>query len=204
MSNIYEIRISLFDSDPEIWRTVLVPGDFTLGTLHSVIQFAMGWENCHLHEFFRNDIKYTDPEFITELYEDEVEPENEYEYTIETLFKKEKDFLMYIYDYGDGWMHDIKVIGIKENDERYKGVPVCIDGQNACPPEDVGGIGGYYHFLEVLSDPEHEEYEDFRNWINGIFSPLKFNIEEANKYLAKVQNIYSNATDVMQRIVGMR
>src|SRR5215207_3597015 len=55
----------------------------------------------------------------------------------------------YLYDFGDGWTHDVEVLGPGGS------TPGCVDGRGACPPEDCGGPGGYAELLEVLADPAH-------------------------------------------------
>ena len=63
---------------------------------------------------------------------------------------------------------------------------VCIDGQNACPPEDCGGIGGYERFREVLADPTDEEHEHYTEWIGGTFDPERFDLVVVNAALQRV------------------
>ncbi|HCU57619.1 MAG TPA: hypothetical protein DF984_05250, partial [Anaerolineaceae bacterium] len=87
------------------------------------------------------------------------------------------------YDMGDGWEHEIIVEESQSESELEKLSPICISGKRACPPEDVGGIGGYAHFLEVLNDPSHEEYEAYLTWIGGSFDPEEFDLGYVNSQL---------------------
>ncbi len=174
----YQIRITLKGSKPRIWRKVLVPADLLLSDFHKVIQTTMGWSNDHLHQFTKNRTHYRP----------KVEKDNfwgisnDVDYSkikISDLLKKEKDKMTYEYDFGDGWQHDIVLEKIEEKDV----VPVCLGGKNNCPPEDCGGIWGYYDMLEVLKDPEHEEYEDYVEWLGEEFDPAYFDKDAVNEML---------------------
>ena len=74
--------------------------------------------------------------------------------------------IQYLYDFGDNWMHEVIFEGIliKEKSIKY---PICLAGERACPPEDCGSIPGYYNLLEVLSDPNHDEYDGTVSWLKG-------------------------------------
>ena len=89
----------------------------------------------------------------------------------------------YEYDFGDGWLHQILVEKMLQP-EPGQGYPVCVKGRRACPPEDVGGIGGYHFFLEAMADPDDEEHENYMQWMGGEFDPEAFDLEEANQALA--------------------
>jgi hypothetical protein len=177
---VYQLKILLVDSEPEIFRRVLVAGDTTLDLLHLIIQTAMGWTNSHLHEFFIKGVSYADPDPEME------DSEDESAFSLQEVAPRTRNVIRYAYDFGDDWEHKITVEKIVEDDERYAGYPVCIEGQYANPPEDSGGIYGYYENLEVLKDPMHEEYEDILEWMGGDFDPDEFNIEEVNKTLKKM------------------
>ncbi|PYE26367.1 pRiA4b ORF-3-like protein [Paraburkholderia silvatlantica] len=92
----------------------------------------------------------------------------------------------YIYDYGDDWRHRIKVEKALAPDP-HMCWPLCLDGQNACPPEDVGGVPGYADFLQATSDPGHEEHDHFLTWCGGGFDPTAFDIVLANQRLSEVK-----------------
>jgi hypothetical protein len=86
------------------------------------------------------------------------------------------------YDFGVSWLHQVLVEKILPL-EPGQDYPVCIKGRRACPPEDVGGMWGYYSFLEAIQDPDHEEYEDYLEWVGGEFDPEAFDLDEANQAL---------------------
>ena len=184
---IYQLKITLRGSKPPIWRRVLVPGRFTLGELHLVIQAAMGWGNCHLHEFAIGKQTYSASEYSSPPpnfnFPDNnigaflqraaflASPLDENQVTLAQLFPKEKMKFRYIYDFGDDWVHNILVEKILPPDpEQERELPRCIKGKRACPPEDIGGIWRYAYFLEAIQDPKHPDHKMFVDWIRGFES----------------------------------
>jgi hypothetical protein len=180
---VYQLKITLVESDPEIWRRVLVSADTSLGKLHRIVQTAMGWTNTHLHEFIVKGVSYgsADPEMEMDDSEDEDETRLAY------VAPRARSVLRYIYDFGDGWEHKITVEKIAEGDERFSGRPVCLAGEWSCPPEDCGGIYGYLGMLEALKDPECEEYEDTLEWLGEGFDPEEFDLKEVNLMLKRIK-----------------
>jgi len=175
---VLQIKISLKGIKPQIWRRVLVPTDFSLHQLHLVIQAAMGWENYHLYNFEINGQEFGLPDE-----EDLFEMIDSRNVKLDSLFLKGiVSNISYIYDFGDNWEHNIKIEKVIPEDpnEFY---PKCIAGKRACPPEDCGGVYGYYNLLEILSDPSNEEYEETKEWVGEDFDPEKFDIEEINSML---------------------
>lgn len=174
---IYQLKITLHASKPPIWRRVLVPSNITLGELHRVIQAVMGWYNCHLHEFVIGDRYYGDPSLDLGY---EVWSENHV--LVRYVVPGEKFKFSYEYDFGDSWLHDILVEKILPPDPEQT-LPVCLKGRRACPPEDVGGIWGYYDFLEALQDPNHPEHTTYLEWIGGKWDAEAFDLDETNRRL---------------------
>ncbi len=178
---IYQVQITLKGSKPRIWRRLLVPSDTLLSDFHMIIQAAMGWTNSHLHQFVKDQTWYT------VKMEDDTDW-NDYDnidykgIKISGLLKKEKESMIYEYDFGDGWEHKIVLEKILPFDEEIK-YPVCTAGKMNCPPEDCGGIWGYYNMLEVLQNPEDEEYEDYREWLGDDFDPEYFDKDQVNRLL---------------------
>ena len=110
---------------------------------------------------------------------------DEHATTLAELVPAEKGLFEYIYDFGDDWHHEVLVEQIGPGSAEVE-LPTCLAGANACPPEDCGGIPGYLDMLEVLKDPEHEEYEDTQDWIGDeAFDPAKFDAKKANARLKK-------------------
>jgi hypothetical protein len=174
---VYQLKITLLGSAPPIWRRLLVPRNVTLKRLHFIIQKAMGWETKHLHLFEIGNRRYgeSDPEW------DDVQDHASVRLYNEAY--KAGQSLLYVYDIGDGWQHQVEVETISR-DPRYFGVPVCLEGAGACPPEDCGGIGGYGELLEILADPRHERYRRMKQWLGGPFDPDVFDLDATNEALA--------------------
>ncbi len=174
----YQIKVTLNGSKPPIWRRLRVP-DCTLDVLHEIIQSAMGWQNCHLHEFRAGDERFTAAE-MEEFGEFDEQARKEGEVFLSELVEDGNKTLHYWYDFGDDWRHTIKIEKTLEPqpEDRY---PACITGARACPPEDIGGIWGYAEFLEAMADPEHERHVELSEWYGGHFDPVNFEIDEVNK-----------------------
>ncbi len=188
----YVIRVTLNGSKPPIWRKLAVPSDITLGELHEVIQIVMGWTNGHLHHFIlpgkaagrMRGERY----FVTKVTPwgdpTEMEGEDEEAITLGELCPKVKSKLIYEYDFGDGWEHTIEVQKIFEPESGVE-YPVCLCGKKACPPEDCGGVWGYYELLDTIADPDSDDHEDMVEWLGEKFDPDAFDLEEVNAVLAE-------------------
>jgi len=182
----YRLKVTLKGSKPPIWRRLEVPGDITLAELHQVLQVAMGWTNSHLHSFKIGEIYYQEPDpfFDPEFSMSEIKDEKNFK--LQQVAPREKMKFFYEYDFGDGWEHEILVEKIVPMTEERRH-PVCLKGVKACPPEDIGGLWGYYDFLEIMEDPKHPEHEEMMEWMGGPFDPDKFDLEEVNKRLKKIR-----------------
>jgi hypothetical protein len=180
---VYQLRITLRDISPPIWRRVQVT-DCTLGNLHEVIQTVMGWKDCHLHQFIING-EYYGP----------LDPDDDY---LGMEIKDEEGVLLsqiirgdrkvrfrYEYDFGDEWLHEIVFERVVGREPRVK-CPRCVDGARACPPEDVGGPLRYGNFLEAIADPSHENHEWMKEWFGGKFDPKRFDGEKVNRELRRI------------------
>lgn len=186
--NLYQLKIALARSKPPIWRRILVPADGTLEKLHMAIQAAMGWEDDHLHAFEIGGESYggRDP-MGGELDSDDLD---ERKYRLDEVAGEKAKF-GYQYDFGDSWDHTIKVEKtIAAEDAVAKALEpfTCMAGEGACPPEDCGGLWGYYEKLEALKNPKDEYYEEVREWMGDGFDPEAFDVKGANKrmkYLRK-------------------
>lgn len=176
----YRIKVTLQGSKPPIWRRILIPENITLYKLHQVLQIVMGWDDYHLHIFTIKGQIFGDP--AQDEYGD-LNTKSEKHYHLNKLISTEGEKFLYEYDFGDGWIHSIVLekIQLADSEANY---PVCVAGKRACPPEDVGGIWRYKDFLDAISDPTHEEHQDFLDWVGGTFDPQKFDIYEINVELS--------------------
>jgi len=178
---IYQLKIILADIDPPIWRRVQVRENTTLKKLHLIIQAAMGWENDHMHQFEIDGVEYGEP-----VPGDMYYVEDEAKVTLKTVAPKSRKRFQYEYDFGDSWVHDIKVEKILPLDPEVK-YPLLLEGERACPPEDVGGVWGYEEFLEAIGDPKHSEHDEYLEWVGEDFDPEVFDIEKINLWLKKIK-----------------
>ncbi|TAJ84847.1 plasmid pRiA4b ORF-3 family protein [bacterium] len=180
-AEIYQVKITLKDIRPAIWRRVLIPGDITLAKLHRIIQETMGWYDGHLHQFIVGETHYgvPDPDDFSEV-------KNEKSVRLGQIVSRPKQRFLYEYDFGDGWEHEIVVEKIL-NPEPGVRYPLCPGGARACPPEDCGGVPGYADFLEAIRNPEHEEHEEMLEWIGGEFDPEEFDLEAVNQSLKSIR-----------------
>ena len=178
-ATVYHFSIRLNSIEPPIWRRVAIPGQISLFKFHQLLQVIMGWENYHLHQFIIGGKYYgePDPDDVHEVKRDK----NALLYAV---VREEGMHLLYEYDFGDGWQHDITVERIEHLEEPDWVVPRCLDGARACPPEDCGGIWGYSHLLEALQNPKHPEHQSFRQWVGPHFDPELFSVQQANSALA--------------------
>ena len=178
---IYQLKITLRDSKPPIWRRVQVPGDYDLAKLQRVIEAAMGWDGYHLHQFYIDNDYYAIPS--PEDWEPVID---ERDYKLQDVATHEKKKFTYEYDFGDSWEHVILVEKIIPPEEGVS-YPVCVTGKRACPPEDVGGVWGYAEFLEAIADPEHPEHESYLEWVGEGFEPETFDKEAVNQLLKTIK-----------------
>jgi len=181
---LYQFKITLQGIEPPIWRRIQVK-DCTLDKLHEHIQTSMGWTNSHLHQFTINGVVHGDPELLYEGWEDEELPVDSLEVRISQVVPADgrRFSFDYEYDFGDGWKHEILFEGCVRT-ERGNRYPLCVEGERACPPEDVGGTYSYPDYLEAMADPKHEEHESYLQW-RGSFDPEAFSAEKATKAMRR-------------------
>ena len=178
---IYQLKVTLRGIQPPIWRRLQVASDISLYQLHRLLQVAMGWMDCHLHEFARDQTLYgtSDREFgITRLPEKKVR-------LLDVLLRP-RDKMTYQYDFGDAWEHNIVLERILDPSAETS-YPICLAGERACPPEDCGGVPGYDELLEALADPEHPEHDHLMEWTGGGFDPERFDLEGTNRSIKPKQ-----------------
>ena len=201
----YQIKIKLIDSEPLIWRRVIVPAEITFKRLHDTIQFAMGWWDSHLYEFefpeeklritcddeSFDEWKYYSAKYKTVKPTKKEDPLGIIGRILELKLKKSQSTKIdkylakyttfeYIYDFGDHWQHQIQIERVI--DDYLFGYPQVLEGEGACPPEDVGGIGGYEEFLKAWNDPKHPEHDSVCEWGEGMnYQP--FDIVNTNELM---------------------
>jgi hypothetical protein len=189
---VYQIKITLLGTRPAIWRRLLVPADLTLLQLHNVIQIAMGWDDSHLHEFYIGKQAFGEPDPMA-TFLDRPKSGNERTTRLSSVLGKVRAKAKYLYDFGDGWEHEIVVEKILAS-EPGQVYPICVAGELSGPPEDCGGLGGFYNLLEAIADPEHEQHEELQDWVGEDFDPTSFSMDAVNRQLARLQQRRSKAT----------
>lgn len=181
LRSIYQLKITLRGIRPPIWRRLLVASTVNLEDAHVILQIAMGWTDSHMHEFAKGNDRYgvADEDFPSDSHD-------EANYRLDQILKTEKEKLIYTYDFGDSWSHEVvleKILPFKAGVV----LPVCLKGSRACPPEDIGGIMGYAMFLDAISDPAHPEHKNMLEWIEedfvGNFDPEYFDLAQVNEWL---------------------
>ncbi|MDF0673962.1 MAG: plasmid pRiA4b ORF-3 family protein [Nitrospira sp.] len=179
-ASVHQLKVSLREIKPTIWRRVQVPGDITLAKLHLVLQIVMGWTNSHLHKFSIGGVDYAEPDpdgFLNFQSDRRARLNN---------VPRAKQTFEYEYDFGDGWKHDL-VVEKTLQPEPGVSYPICVAGERACPPEDCGGVWGYEKFLETIMDPANEEHEEMLAWVGGSFDPEAFDLDAVNTSLRRLR-----------------
>lgn len=179
-SPIYLMQIELRDTDPMVYRRVLVPASIGLPQLSQTIEHAMGWSGHHPHELLIDGKRYgsadehPDPDVLCHR-----------KLRLSCVLNNATSF-EYVYDFAGRWEHTV-TLEQQGPPDQYLLHPLCIDGANACPPEDVGGLPGYTEFLTAMSDPAHQRHEEMRNWYGSDFDALAFDVLAANERLHSIE-----------------
>ena len=179
---VIRLKIVLERTEPAIWRRVEVPAAMTLDELHNVIQIAMGWANDHLFDFLLGRESLIESEMVG-FGQFRARPGSGGDLRIGDLAARAVKRLTYLYDFGDSWNHTIR-IEKRLPAEPNTTYPRLIDGAGRCPPEDCGGIPGFYDFLDAISDPKHPDHHDRLDWYGDRFDPDDFDAEFVDRELA--------------------
>ena len=176
---VYQIKVTLKHIKPPIWRRIQVRNDITLRRLHEILHVVMGWDGYHLHAFTIKGDEYGEPD-PRDLYDADLIDERRVKLGAVVTGAKEK--FRYTYDFGDDWEHELLVEKVEAPQEGVQ-YPICLKGKRATPPEDCGGPWGYAELLEAVSNPEHPEYAERREWLGDYFDPEEFDLEGINRQL---------------------
>jgi hypothetical protein len=177
---IATVRIELRDTDPPIWREVEVPTSISLESLHAVIQAAMGWENYHLWEFSLGKRRYGPPN------DDGWGPAvvDAGKVRLMDLIGPRETTISYLYDFGDGWEHRLTVSKVREGDPECS-YPRYVGGERNGPPEDCGGIPGFYDKLETAADPNDPDHAEIKEWL-GDYDPETVDVASINRAFGRL------------------
>jgi hypothetical protein len=171
----YDLKVTLQGVRPPVWRRIKVRSDITLEDLHRVLQVVMGWSDSHMHAF-----RPTSGQRSARLGGSPVERSEEGKIRLGDLLSKPRDRMVYEYDFGDSWEHEVLLEKAVDHlpGARY---PWVLGGARACPPGDVGGVSGYAHFLQAMRQPQHPEHEEMMEWHGGPFDPTAFDLQAMNR-----------------------
>lgn len=179
---IARLKITLDDVNPTVLRRVEVPLDIKLDRLHLIIQAAMGWTNSHLYKLRSGDVDWSTPhphaDWDVDYFLDARKAR--LDEILEDIGTKK---LVYLYDFGDGWTHTIKIERLVDPEPGVL-YPRLIEVSGRCPPEHCGGPWGYVELIEVLNDPKHERHAELTEWIGADFDP---NADQAERLTAEVR-----------------
>jgi hypothetical protein len=173
---VHQLKVTMSDIEPVVWRRVHVYSETPLSGLHAVIQVAMGWDDAHLYQFGAR----------WEEYGHNGHPASAY--TVAQLMPAVGDGAGYVYDFGDQWVHHIVVEKIHRPAPNIH-YPRCSAGARACPPEDCGGPLGYERTLRAIRSRSGPRYRELREWGLHRYDPAKFDREKVNRGLADPQSI---------------
>lgn len=176
-ADAFDLEVTLDDVKPRIWRRLRVAASLSLRDLHHVLQIALGWNDSHLHEFTIGKRRFGTPDPDEDIGES---PLDERDYELGRLIV-EGDRFEYLYDFGDGWRHEIAVKKGVRGEVAHRAE--CLDGARSGPPDDCGGPGGYQHLLHVLATPRHREHRELSAWVDPDFDAELFDIAAINREL---------------------
>jgi hypothetical protein len=187
-ASIARLKITLDDAEPPVLRRVEVPLDIRLDRLHLTIQAAMGWENCHLYELRAGDLSWSTPypeaDWVGEF-------GDAGKARLSAIYEKvgRKKFT-YLYDFGDGWAHTLKIERLIEPEAGVL-YPRLVEVDGRCPPEDSGGPGGYAFLLKAIRDPADERHEELKYWVGEGFDPDADDAAALTKRVAALARTWS-------------
>jgi hypothetical protein len=189
----HQLKIVLKDTDPKIYRTVIVPENYSFYQLHIVIQSVMNWQNCHLFEFnlgtpYASDSigLLNDDDDDDDFWGSRSKKYDAEETYLSDFFNGQVKKMNYTYDFGDDWRHVITVLKKPKEEVLY---PKCIKGENVAPIEDCGGIWGFYELVGIMNksrktatEREKLEWYDLPKRTSYEYE-FKFDIDETNQFL---------------------
>lgn len=186
---VFTLKITLTDTQPAIWRRLIMPADITLLRLHNVIQAAMGWSNSHLHYFADKHGKFYTPARPAGAVSDGARTQ------LSAIFRTSGDWVRYVYDCGVVWEHTVELEVVGRAGRRSRRAE-CVAGRRRCPPEDCGGPGSFAQLLEALAVKKRPKRSRlgidgcsqsfFQGWLEGPFRPEAFNRSRVNSALRRI------------------
>ncbi len=182
--DMFTLNVTLNNAPLEIMRQIKVPSNIRLDALADILTIAMGWEGSHLNQFKANGKFYEETNYEEDAFNKEYgwKKFGQHEYSLRDLLNRKGNKILWEYDFGDSWEHSVTLENRRKISAYEEYTVKLLKGKNACPPEDVGGVIGYKHLLEVLDNPKSPEYMMMKDWVSPNFNPKKFS-------KAKTQNL---------------
>jgi hypothetical protein len=178
-SQTLQLRLSVKDVKPEIWRKLLVPSGITLARLHAALQVLMGWNDNHLYAFAIGGKRYSPPS------EHDIGKQNSIGTKLSSIFTKDIKAATYEYDYGYRW--EIELCSEPNDDGFQQKQPTeCIEGSRHGPVEDSGGSREYMEKVKIYGNPRHKRYQEVREFIGPMFDPEAFDLKQTNAMLKEL------------------
>ena len=188
VDTVARLKITLDNVEPAVVRRVEVPVDISLDRLHLIVQAAMGWTNSHLYELSAGGVSWSTPDHDADWTGDFLDARKaRLGHVLEDIGGKK---LVYLYDFGDGWEHTIKVERLADPAPGAL-YPRLIEASGRCPPEDCGGPWGYAELLEAIKDPGHERHAELTEWIGDDFDPKAEDAERLTAHVAALAASWS-------------
>jgi hypothetical protein len=185
---IARLKITLDDVKPAVLRRLEVPFDIRIDRLHLTIQAAMAWTNSHLYELRAGGVGWSTPYPDADWAGDFLDARKaRLGDILEDIGTKT---LKYLYDFGDGWEHTIKIERLMPHEPGMR-YPRLTEVSGRCPPEDCGGPWGYAELCEALKDPKHERHAEFIEWIGHDYDPEAVDREELTARVAALAKKWS-------------
>lgn len=212
-NKIYQLKISLVDAKPPIWRRIEINTNANFADLHNCIQAVMDWDDSHLFQFkaketeahllksFAEEGHTEDIDAATlkvliakdasigliDEYADYLDYNADEEYLNEWLME-ENQKIKYEYDFGDNWKHSIVLEKVLDATESVT-YPRLITGEGAAPCDDCGGLWGYYAIVKAAKNPKDPDHEEAITWFDKDWDLAKFDLEEATE---RLKNAFTN------------
>ena len=195
-ATIVRLRVQLDDVEPIVLRRIEVPLKIRLDRLHLVLQAAMGWTNSHLYEIRARDVGWGTPDPDYDFGDGPLDARKAR--LVDVLEDVGARTLTYLYDFGDGWAHSVRIERISD---AVPGVayPRLVEAVGRCPPEDVGGAWGYRDLLDAFADPNHENHAEKLEWVGEHFDPTNARVATLTQAVHSLARKWTRRTSTHKR-----
>lgn len=183
---MYELKVTINNIEPPIWRSFQVPGEITLARLHKILQIVMGWEDYHLYEFRAGKQRFVGALTTADGRAGRKNIQDTRKIKLSAVLHRKGQKLNYIYDFDGFWPHTIEVVKIVAEDNEINGL-LCTGGQRACPPENCGSYRGYLDIIAQLKLGADQRNHALMERLELGYDPEFFDINEVNRWLKRLK-----------------